>query len=219
MANIVSGKYEQKIDGTISTSVEFKKRGIVILNRKNNKIWSIEAKARNTDMYSVVKYLAKAYLADERRTYLGNDNEATRVSKNREINFVSAALSGDVIMITDKDGNIRKDSVVFAEDTLRKSYGVRKSHTIYKLVVEEGLEWSDERVVYHLDMWVKATMQHLSARSRSDEAIETAANHTESIEKAAEKATAEKATAEKVDVRKAAARKAAQTRARNRIVA
>lgn len=212
---IESGKYVESMVGVISTTISFKKRGIVILNRKNNKVWTIEAKARNTDMKSVVKYLAKAYLADERRTYLGNSNIESTESNFKERNYVSAAMGGDVLMITDKDGNIRKDSVIYAEENLRNSFGIRKSHTIYDLVVIQGRGWDDEKVVYHLSMWVEAAMKHMSARERSNQAIEAAANNTEKVETSIE--TPISPEEELKAKRKAAAMKAAETRRRNQM--
>lgn len=59
---------------------------------------------------------------------------------------------------------------------------------LYKLVVENGLDWADERVVKALNAWTTATIEQMDYVKNLDEALAKAAESTDKEEAAAEKA-------------------------------
>ena len=73
---------------------------------------------------------------------------------------------------------------------------------LYKLVVEQGLDWADEKVVNALRAWTTATIEQMDYVKNLDAALGAAADSTEKEEKAAE-AAAKKAA--KANEEKAAA--------------
>lgn len=75
---------------------------------------------------------------------------------------------------------------------------------IYKLVVEQGLIWSEDSVVSALNAFVTATIEQMDYVKNLDAALGAAANSTEKEEKAAEAAT-KKVSSKTVKEEKAAA--------------
>lgn len=169
-------------------------RGLVMYNDKGV-MYLVVAKVRNTDKYTMVKALAKAILAEKRENLLENSHECVQQSKNKRGLRLTGALSCHCIMPTDKNGKFLTDSALNVREAsnnpnskLSDVIKFNKTMPIYKLVVEQGLDWADERVVQALDAWVKAAIIHLDYDKRLDDALERAADSTEKEDKAAEKA-------------------------------
>ena len=87
---------------------------------------------------------------------------------------------------------------------LRDVVRITKGMPIYKLVVEQGLDWSEDSVVSALNAFVTATIEQMDYVKNLDAALGAAANSTEKEEKAAEAAT-KKVSSKTVKEEKAAA--------------
>lgn len=192
MENFKKFSCETKEDGTIITDDKLMARSLVLINA-NGALYNITAKVRNTDKFSVIRALAKAVLADKRANLLENNDEDVKHSKNRESCKLNAALSCHKIAVTDKNGNILMDSILSVEDyreggKLRNIMKFNQTMPVYKLVVKDGLDWSNENVVTELNTWVNAAIKHLDYDKRADKALGEAADSTDKEEKAAEAA-------------------------------
>ena len=149
---------------------------------------------RNTDKYSVVRALAKAVLVSMREANKLNMTEAAQESKKRVVNKITPALSCHVVMVTDKNGDILPHSFLSVRESVKDSGKLRdiiritKGMPLYKLVVEQGLDWADESVVAALNAWTNATIEQMDYVKNLDEALGKAADSNEKEEKAAEKA-------------------------------
>ena len=200
MENFVKTSFEL-VNGNVNVATKLMARSLVLANDKGT-MYNITAKVRNTDKFSVVRALAKAVLVSMREANKLNSTDAAQESKKRVANKITPALSCHVIMVTDKNGNILTDSILSVRESekdtgkLRDVIRITKGMPLYKLVVEQGLDWSDESVVSALNAWTTATIEQMDYVKNLDKALADAANSTEKEEKAAE-ATAKKAEAAK----------------------
>ncbi len=200
MENFVKTSFEL-VNGNVVVASKLMARSLVLANDKGV-IYNITAKVRNTDKYSVIRALAKAVLVSMREANKLNTTEAAQESKKRVANKITPALSCNVIMITDKNGNVLTDSILSVKESggkLRDIIRITKGMPIYKLVVESGKDWSDDQVVAALNAWTTATIEQMDYVKNLDVALGKAADSTEKEEKAAE------AAAKKVAEKKAAA--------------
>lgn len=205
MENFVKTSFEL-VNGNVVVASKLMARSLVLANDKGV-IYNITAKVRNTDKYSVIRALAKAVLVSMREANKLNTTEAAQESKKRVANKITPALSCNVIMITDKNGNVLSDSILSVKESggkLRDIIRITKGMPIYKLVVESGKDWSDDQVVAALNAWTTATIEQMDYVKNLDVALGKAADSTEKEEKAAE------AAAKKVAEKKAAAKAAAE---------
>lgn len=191
MENFVKTSFEL-VNGNAVVASKLMPRSLVLFNDKGT-LYNITAKVRNTDKYSVVRALAKAVLVSMREANKLNTTEAAQESKKRVVNKITPALSCYAIMVTDKNGALINDAILSVRDSkndsgkLRDIIRITKGMPIYKLVVEQGLDWSDEQVVKALNAWTTATIEQIDYVKNLDEALEKAADSTEKEDKAAEK--------------------------------
>ena len=192
MENFVKSSFEL-VNGNVVINSKLMARSLVLFNDKGT-LYNITAKVRNTDKYSVVRALAKAVLVSMREANKLNSTEAAVESKKRVVNKITPALSCYAIMVTDKNGSILPNAILSVRsgkgDTgkLRDIIRITKGMPLYKLVVENGLDWADERVVKALNAWTTATIEQMDYVKNLDEALAKAANSTDKEEAAAEKA-------------------------------
>lgn len=201
------------VNGNVNVATKLMARSLVLIG-DNGTMYNITAKVRNTDKFSVVRALAKAVLASVRETVKKNSTPDAQASKKNVTNNVTKALSCHTIMVTDKNGNIITNSALSVRDNekdtgkLRGVINFTKRMPLYKLVVEQGLDWSDESVVAALISWTNAAIDQMNYEKELDKALADAANSTEKEEKAAEaaakKAEAAKKAAEKKEEKAAA---------------
>lgn len=181
------------VNGKAIVANKLMARSLVLFNDKGT-LYNITAKVRNTDKYSVVRALAKAVLVSMREANKLNTTEAAQESKKRVVNKITPALSCYAIMVTDKNGALINDAILSVRDNkndsgkLRDIIRITKGMPLYKLVVEQGLDWADERVVKALNAWTTATIEQMDYVKNLDEALLKAADSTEKEDKAAEKA-------------------------------
>lgn len=193
MENFVKTSFEL-VNGNAVVANKLMARSLVLFNDKGT-LYNITAKVRNTDKYSVVRALAKAVLVSMREANRLNTTEAAQESKKRVVNKITPALSCYAIMVTDKNGALINDAILSVRDNkndsgkLRDIIRITKGMPLYKLVVEQGLDWADERVVKALNAWTTATIEQMDYVKNLDEALLKAADSTEKEDKAAEKAS------------------------------
>lgn len=193
MENFVKTSFEL-VNGNAVVANKLMARSLVLFNDKGT-LYNITAKVRNTDKYSVVRALAKAVLVSMREANKLNTTEAAQESKKRVVNKITPALSCYAIMVTDKNGALINDAILSVRDNkndsgkLRDIIRITKGMPLYKLVVEQGLDWADERVVKALNAWTTATIEQMDYVKNLDEALLKAADSTEKEDKAAEKAS------------------------------
>lgn len=194
MENFVKTSFEL-VNGNAVVANKLMARSLVLFNDKGT-LYNITAKVRNTDKYSVVRALAKAVLVSMREANKLNSTEAAQESKKRVVNKITPALSCYAIMVTDKNGALITDAILSVRETkqdtgkLRDIIRITKGMPLYKLVVEQGLDWADERVVKALNAWTTATIEQMDYVKNLDEALAKAADSTEKEDKAADKAKA-----------------------------
>lgn len=193
MENFVKTSFEL-VNGNAVVANKLMARSLVLFNDKGT-LYNITAKVRNTDKYSVVRALAKAVLVSMREANKLNTTEAAQESKKRVVNKITPALSCYAIMVTDKNGALINDAILSVRDNkndsgkLRDIIRITKGMPLYKLVVEQGLDWADERVVKALNAWTTATIEQMDYVKNLDEALLKAADSTEKEDKTAEKAS------------------------------
>lgn len=208
MENFVKTSFEL-VNGNVVAGTKLMARSLVLLN-DNGAMWNVIAKVRNTDKFSVLRALIKAVLVELREVNKKNSTEEAIVSKRRVQKKLAPALSCHIAMVTDKNGDIIPGSGLSVResekdtDKLRDIIRISKGMPIYKLVVEQGLDWSEESVVSALNMYVTATIQQMNYVKDLDAALGAAADSTEKEEKAAEAAT-KKVSSKTVKEEKAAA--------------
>lgn len=201
MENFVKTSFEL-VNGNVVVGTKLMARSLVLVN-DNGAMWNIIAKVRNTDKFSVIRALTKAVLVSMREANKKNSTEAAIASKRRVPNKITQALSCHIAMVTDKNGDIIPGSGLSVRDgekdtdKLRDIIRISKGMPIYKLVVEQGLDWSEESVVSALNAYVTATIEQLDYVKDLDAALGAAADSTEKEEKAAE-AVAKKNSAKNV---------------------
>lgn len=201
MENFVKTSFEL-VNGNVIAGTKLMARSLVLIS-DNGAMWNIIAKVRNTDKFSVIHALTKAVLVSMREANKKNSTEAAIASKRRVSNKIAQALSCHIAMVTDKNGDIIPGSGLSVRDgekdtdKLRDIIRISKGMPIYKLVVEQGLDWSEESVVSALNAYVTATIEQLDYVKDLDAALGAAADSTEKEEKAAE-AVAKKNSAKNV---------------------
>lgn len=189
MENFVKTSFEL-VNGNVVAGTKLMARSLVLLN-DNGAMWNVIAKVRNTDKFSVLRALTKAVLVELREVNKKNSTEEAIVSKRRVQKKLAPALSCHIAMVTDKNGDIIPGSGLSVResekdtDKLRDIIRISKGMPIYKLVVEQGLDWSEESVVSALNAYVTATIQQMNYVKDLDAALGAAANSTEKEEKAA----------------------------------
>lgn len=192
MENFVKTSFEL-VNGNVVAGTKLMARSLVLLN-DNGAMWNIIAKVRNTDKFSVIRALTKAVLVSLHKAHEKNSTDAAQASKRRVPNKLAQALSCHIAMVTDKNGDIIPGSGVSVRenekdtDKLRDIIRISKGMPIYKLVVEQGLDWSEESVVSALNAYVTATIEQMDYVKDLDVALGVAADSTEKEEKAAETA-------------------------------
>ena len=193
MENFVKTSFEL-VNGNAVVANKLMARSLVLFNDKGT-LYNITAKVRNTDKYSVVRALAKAVLVSMREANKLNTTEAAQESKKRVVNKITPALSCYAIMVTDKNGALINDAILSVRDNkndsgkLRDIIRITKGMPLYKLVVEQGLDWADERVVKALNAWTTATSEQMEEVKNLDEALLKEADSTEKEEKKKKKAS------------------------------
>lgn len=208
MENFVKTSFEL-VNGNMNVASKLMARSLVLANDKGT-MYNITAKVRNTDKFSVVRALAKAVLVSMREANNLNNTEAAQESKKRVVNKITPALSCHLIMVTDKDGNIITNSMLSVRESeketgkLRDVIRITKGMPLYKLVVEQGLDWSNESVVSALNAWTTATIEQMDYVKNLDKALGDAATSNEKEEKAAEVAAKKAVTAKKKEEKAAA---------------
>lgn len=201
MENFVKTSFEL-VNGNVTVANKLMGRSLVLFNDKGV-VFNIVAKVRNTDKFSVVRALAKALLVSMREANNLNTTDAAKESKKRVVNKITPALSSHVIAVTDKNGNVITDSMLSVREKegdtgkLRDVIRITKGMPLYKLVVEQGLDWADEKVVNALKAWTTATIEQMDYVRNLDEALGLAADSNEKEEKAAEDAAKKAAKEEK----------------------
>ena len=209
MENFVKTSFEL-VNGNVVINSKLMARSLVLVNDKGT-LYNITAKVRNTDKYSVVRALAKAVLVSMREANKLNTTAAAVESKKRVVNKITPALSCFAIMVTDKNGKILGDTILSVRsdksDTgqLRDIIRITKGMPLYKLVVENGLDWANESVVKALNAWTTATIEQMDYVKNLDQALAKAAESTDKEEKAAEKEVNAENTAESTDKEEKAA--------------
>lgn len=189
MENFVKNSFEL-VNGNVVAGTKLMARSLVLLN-DNGAMWNIIAKVRNTDKFSVIRALTKAVLVSLREVNKKNSTDAAQISKKRVPNKLAQALSCHIAMVTDKNGDIIPGSGLSVRDSekdtdkLRDIIRISKGMPIYKLVVEQGLDWSEESVVSALNAYVTATIEQMDYVKDLDAALGVAADSTEKEEKAA----------------------------------
>lgn len=192
MENFVKNSFEL-VNGNVVAGTKLMARSLVLLN-DNGAMWNIIAKVRNTDKFSVIRALTKAVLASLHEAHKKNSTDAAQASKRRVPQKLLQALSCHIAMVTDKNGDIIPGSGLSVRDSekdtdkLRDIIRISKGMPIYKLVVEQGLDWSEESVVSALNAYVTATIEQMDYVKDLDAALGAAADSTEKEEKAAEAA-------------------------------
>ncbi|MDE6986303.1 MAG: hypothetical protein K2P55_05070 [Bacteroides acidifaciens] len=192
MENFVKTSFEL-VNGNVVVGTKLMARSLVLLN-DNGAMWNIIAKVRNTDKFSVIRALTKAVLVSLREVNKKNSTDAAQTSKKRVPNKLAQALSCHIALVTDKNGDIIPGSGLSVRDSekdtdkLRDIIRISKGMPIYKLVVEQGLDWSEESVVSALNAYVTATIEQMDYVKDLDAALGVAADSTEKEEKAAEAA-------------------------------
>ncbi len=192
MENFVKTSFEL-VNGNVVAGTKLMARSLVLLT-DNGAMWNIIAKVRNTDKFSVIRALTKAVLVSLREVHKKNSTDAAQASKKRVPNKLPQALSCHIAMVTDKNGDIIPGSGLSVRDSekdtdkLRDIIRISKGMPIYKLVVEQGLDWSEESVVSALNAYVTATIEQMDYVKDLDAALGAAADSTEKEEKAAEAA-------------------------------
>lgn len=183
------------VNGNVVLNEKPMGRSLVLVNAKTGIAYNVAAKCRNTDKVSICKALAKAYLAAKLAKEAQNSTEAAVKSGKKASDNVSSAFGCHRVYVTDKDGNLLEESCVMVNTgtdgelvPLRNVFRFTKSQEIYKLVVEQGKDWSDANVVEALKWWCTAAVEQLDYLKRLDEAIGKAADSNEKEAKAAEKA-------------------------------
>lgn len=201
MENFVKTSFEL-VNGNVVAGMKLMARSLVLVN-ENGTMYNIIAKVRNTDKFSVIRALTKIVLVSTREASKLNSTDAAQESKKRVPNKIGAVLSCHVVMVTDKNGDIIPGSGLSVRDSekdtnkLRDVVRITKGMPIYKLVVEQGLDWSEESVVNALNAFVTATIEQMDYVKNLDAALGAAADSTEKEEKAAE-AAAKKNSAKNV---------------------
>lgn len=191
MENFVKTSFEL-VNGNVVAGIKLMAHSLVLVN-DNGAMYNVTAKVRNTDKYSVIRALAKVVLVSIREANKLNFTEAAQESKKRVPNKITPVLSCHMVMVTDKNGElIHKSALSVREGTkdtgkLRDIINITKSMPIYKLVVEQGLDWSDEKVVKALNAWTTATVEQMNYVKNLDAALSAAADSTEKEETAKSK--------------------------------
>ncbi|WP_279104005.1 J domain-containing protein [Bacteroides acidifaciens] len=190
MENFVKTSFEL-VNGNVVAGTKLMARSLVLVN-DNGAMYNITAKVRNTDKFSVIRALTKAVLVSMREAIRLNSTDAAQESKKRVANKIIPALSCHIVMVTDKNGDIIPGSGLSVRDgekdtnKLRDIVRITRGMPIYKLVVEQGLDWSEETVVSALNAFVTATIEQMDYIKNLDEALGKAADSNESEEKKAE---------------------------------
>lgn len=190
MENFVKTSFEL-VNGNVVAGKKLMARSLVLVN-DNGAMYNITAKVRNTDKFSVIRALTKAVLVSMREAIRLNSTDAAQESKKRVANKITPALSCHIVMVTDKNGDIIPGSGLSVRDgekdtnKLRDVVRIKRGMPIYKLVVEQGLDWSEETVVSALNAFVTATIEQMDYIKNLDEALGKAADSNESEEKKAE---------------------------------
>lgn len=156
------------------------KRGIVCFADKGV-AYLLEAKVRNTDLHSILKALLKVLLMDMRELRILNQNEDVIKSENlQKAGKLSGILNCHTFGVTNKYGELMQSSVVglSCNSTLKEiQFAAKKQHPIYKLVVEQGLDWSDTNVQDAMNSWIGATIAKADYVKRVDKGIAEVAEH------------------------------------------
>lgn len=193
------------VNGEVKTAATLQARSLVLVNAKSGAMYNVAAKCRNTDALSVCKALAKAVLAAKRVEFVKNSDADAQLAKRRVINPMNSALSGQYVAVVSNKGEIISDSILMVDGglALRTQFRFTKSQDLYKLVVEQGRDWSDPEVVKFLNAWCSAAIKQWHYAEEFDAAIGAAAESNEKEQKAAEKAEKAKKKAD-AEAKKAA---------------
>ena len=172
-------------------------RSLVLVDHIKGAVYNVTAKCRVSDPLAIAKSLAKALLAVEKERVVINSTEAAIESGKKQVSPLSRAMGAQSAYLTDKNGKVIEDTCLSVRGkvkfdgramTLRDVFRFTKAQQIYKLVVEDGKDWSDESVVKALGIWCKAAIEQMDWLEKADAAIAKAADSTETEQKAAEKA-------------------------------
>lgn len=194
------------VNGEITTAVKLIERSLVLVNVTNGAMYNVAAKCRNTDVLSVCKALAKAVLAAKRVELLKNSDADAKAAKRKKASQMSQALRGQYVAVVNNAGQIISDSILCVEGgkALSTEFRFTASQPIYKLVVEQGREWSDPEVATALNHWCNAAIKQWHYAEEIDAAIGEAAASTDAEYKAIEKAAKAKKKAAATEEKQAA---------------
>lgn len=160
-------------------STPLKARGLVFFSN-DGKAFSVTAKCRNIDVFSIVKAATKLVLSAERERILMSSTAAAVESKKRVKNFVSPLLACAHVGVTDKNGILLNRSVISAAGKtstgkLRDIFAISKNTPLFHLIVERGLPWNDARVAQALNAWCTAVIEQFEYLPNVETAIQKAA--------------------------------------------
>lgn len=166
-------------NGVMKFSAPLKARGLVFFSH-SGKAFSVTAKCRNIDVFSIVKAVTKLALSAERERILANSTAAAVESKKRVKNFVSPLLSCEFVGVTDRNGALLNRSIISAAGKtltgkLRNIFAISKSTPLYFLAIERGLPWDDARVIQALNTWCIAAIEQFEYLPNIETAIQKAA--------------------------------------------
>lgn len=155
-------------------------RSIVVMNSKTLKAWNIEAKIRKTDNKTIMRAMYKIVLSAIRDRLDKNTTPEAIRSKRKCEDAFSQIMNCDTIYVSDKLGNIVESSVFQVINELqhlkiRQIFKITKSMPVYKLFVEERMDWENPAMVDALNDLVNTMLDQTSIVRAFDQSFGIAA--------------------------------------------
>lgn len=159
---------------------------LVLINSRNETMFNVVSKCRNSDKLSICKAFAKVVLTILSEENKENNTKEAQQSLNKVSHTASKLLACDLIRVTDNKGKVLPSTVkVESGDNvitpLRKVFHFTKKQPLYDAVVNKGFDFSKPEIGSMLTTWSKATLSHLTFFKRLDEAIIKASETNEII--------------------------------------
>lgn len=155
-------------------------RSIVVMNSKTLKAWNIEAKIRKTDNKTIMRAMYKIVLSAIRDRLDKNTTPEAIRSKRKCEDAFSQIMNCDTIYVSDKLGNIVESSVFQVINELqhlkiRQIFKITKKMPVYKLFVEERMDWENPAMVDALNDLVNTMLDQTSIVRAFDQSFGIAA--------------------------------------------
>lgn len=155
-------------------------RSIVVMNSKTLKAWNIEAKIRKTDNKTIMRAMYKIVLSAIRDRLDKNTTPEAIRSKRKCEDAFSQIMNCDTIYVSDKLGNIVESSIFQVINELqhlkiRQIFKITKSMPVYKLFVEERMDWENPAMVDALNDLVNTMLDQTSIVRAFDQSFGIAA--------------------------------------------